>query len=131
MCSITTNATVDGQLKGIGASDTRMIERRLSTFAGEANENTPGGLDTPDTHMMRMPEELREIRKKRVGRHRVYYKGHHSQCSYHAFYIKIFKKKGVDQEDNKVFQERLERALAEPTTRTLPDPTQPTAGPNT
>ena len=104
-----------------------MVEKRLFTFAGDANENTSGGLDTPDTHMMRMPEELRDIRKKRIGRHRVYYRGHHRQCSYHTFYIKAFKKDDVDREDDRLFQERLKRALIEPIMRTLPDPTQAAA----
>jgi hypothetical protein len=105
-----------------------MVEKRLSTMAGEANENTSGGLDTPDTHMRRMPADLREIRKKRVGRHRVYYTGHHRQCSYQSFYIKVFKKGDEDREDDRLFQDRLRRALGESVARTLPDPTQPPAG---
>ena len=126
MCSITTNATVDSQLKQIGRSDTRMVEKRLSKMAGEANTTTSGGLDTLDTHMMRMPAELREARKKRIGRHRVYYIGHHQQCSYRCFYIKVNKKKGVDDEDDASFQEKLKSALTDPTSRTLQDPTKPT-----
>lgn len=128
MCSITTNATVDGLLRAVGASDRRMIEERLGRMAGEANVNASGGLDSPDTLMKRMPEDLREVRKKRIGRHRVYYTGFHRLCSYQSFYIKLFKKDDVDREDDRGFQQRLRRALAEPTARTLPDPTAP---PNT
>lgn len=124
MCSITTNATVDSLLRRIGTSDTRMVEKRLSTMAGEANVTTPGGLDTPETHLRRMPEDLREIRKKRIGRHRVYYTGHHHLCAYKTFYLKAFKKDDVEREDDRAFQERLRRALVEPVARTLPDPTQ-------
>ncbi len=125
MCSITTNTTFDAGLKAVGASDTRMIEKRLSQMAGEANVNMSGGLDTPDTRLMRMPEELRDIRKKRIGRHRVYYNGFHTQCSYQSFYLKAFKKNDVDREDDSGFQERLKRALLDPPMRRLPDPTQP------
>lgn len=125
MCSITTNATVDGQLQQAGRSDARMIEKRLSTMAGDANTTTSGGLDTLDTHMMRMPTELRDARKKRIGRHRIYYIGHHHQCSYQCFYIKVNKRAGVDDDDNASFQEKLKSALTDPVSRTLPDPTKP------
>ncbi|HZG52771.1 MAG TPA: hypothetical protein VEZ40_11610 [Pyrinomonadaceae bacterium] len=102
-----------------------MIEKRLSRMAGDANTTTSGGLDTLDTHMMRMPAELHDARKKRIGRHRVYYIGHHHQCSYQCFYIKVNKKKGVDDEDDASFQEKLKSALTEPALRTLSDPTKP------
>lgn len=125
MCSITINATVEEQLIGIGRRDKDMVEGRLGRMAGEANVNSSGGLDTPDTHMRRMPAALRDARKKRIGRHRVYYTGFHVQCTYRSFYIKANKKDDVDREDDRSFQDILIRALADPPVRTLPDPTQP------
>jgi hypothetical protein len=124
VCSITTNAAVDSQLKGLGASDARMVEKRVSRFAGEANVNASSGLDTTDTHLMRMPEELRDVRKKRIGRHRVYYTGAHYYCAFKLIFIKAFKKDKVNKEDDKAFQDTLIRALSLPVTRTLPDPTK-------
>ncbi|MCA1612591.1 MAG: hypothetical protein LC800_00250 [Acidobacteria bacterium] len=102
-----------------------MIEKRLGTMAGEANETTSGGLDIPETSMTRMPTDLRDVRKKRIGRHRVFYTGYHTLCSYRSFYLKVFKKNDRDREDDAAFQAILRHALTDPPTRTLPDPTQP------
>jgi hypothetical protein len=119
VCSITTNATVDGQLSRLEHSDDRqMIEDRLIYFAKEASTEVSGALDVAGMHDL--PADLKDIRKKRIGRHRVYYIGHHRQCSYHTFYIKEFKKSNVDRENDSSFRIKLRRALGEPPTRELP-----------
>ncbi len=118
MCSLTINKTFDEQLKEI-PSDRKMIERRLTEMAFEADLNKSGGLDATDTHIQRMPPDLKQIRKKRIGRHRVYYIGFHTQCSYTSIFIKIYKKKGVDDDDAASFQEKLSRALISPQSRLL------------
>lgn len=112
MCSILINSVVEQQLDELEASsDKDMIKKRLSQFAKDANTVTPGGLDTLDCRMKRMPDELDNVKKKRIGRHRIYYTGHHSQCSYTAIYIKMFKKSDVNREDDKKFQKTLIKAL--------------------
>jgi len=112
MCSISLNSIVDQQLNELECSDDKtMMETRLFKFADEANVNTPGALDRPASHMKRMPSFLKDIRKITVGRHRIYYTGHHKHCSYHAVYIKKFKKSGDKDDDNKKFQDKLRRAL--------------------
>lgn len=122
MCSISTNRTVDQELQQLERSDDRrMIEQRLFRFADEANATQMGVLDSLINSMRRMPDDLKDIRKIRIGRHRVYYTGYHTQCSYHTFYIKSFKKTGVNDEDDKRFQDKLRRALTEPKTSTLSD----------
>ena len=109
MCSIKINATVDDILKSKRLQkDKEMIEQRLANFAKDASPQHKGALD--GYLMKRMPSELKGIRKKRIGRHRVYYYGHHTQCCYNSFYIKVFKKKGVNDEDNKRFQKILIKA---------------------
>lgn len=116
MCSISINKTVDKQLDQLQRANSRdktMIEKRLFGFADEANSERRGSLDASDKKLKRMPPGLENVRKIRIGRHRVYYVGSHWQCSYKAFYIKMFKKSDVDQEDSRRFQERLLRALAE------------------
>lgn len=126
MCSISTNATMDEQLRDLErSSDRDMVERRLFQFASEANADNSGGLDNPTLVMKRMPEDLREVRKIRIGRHRVYFTGSHRQCSYRAFYIKPNKKKGVSDEDDSKHQRKLSAALREPATRALEIPTKP------
>ncbi len=118
MCSITTNVTVDKQLKELERSGNReMIERRLIEFAKEASPERSGGLDVAG--MKDFPNDLRQVRKKQIGRHRVYFTGHHKQCSYHVFYIKEFKRTGVDDDSTQKFQDKLRRVLTEVSTRKL------------
>ncbi len=118
MCSITTNATVDQQLEHLELSNNRqMIEKRLIDFAREASPECRGALDVAGMHGF--PADLKEVRKKQIGRHRVYYTGFHKQCNYHTFYIKEFKRTGVDDDSDRHFQNRLRSALSLPPTRRL------------
>lgn len=120
MCLITVNATVDAQLEELKRSgDKKMIEKRLYIMADEADMGRPGGLDNPANIMKDMPPELRGARKYRIGRHRVYYTGHHNQCSYNTFYIKAFKKKGTNDEADHKFHNILKTSITTPSTRTL------------
>lgn len=115
MCSISINEIVAEQLELLQRSDDRdMIERRLFQFASEATINHPGALDLPKTHMKNMPTELQHLRKIRIGRHRIYYKGHHTDCAYETLHIKIFKKTGVNEEYDRRFQSILMSRLAQP-----------------
>jgi hypothetical protein len=120
VCSVLTNPTIDEQLASLERSgDRAMIEKRLFEFAREADVTQRGALDNPAHAMKRMPEELAGARKIRIGRHRVYFTGSHLHCSYHAFYIKEFKKTGVNDEDDRRHQKRLIRASQEGPTRTI------------
>jgi len=117
MCSVSLNSTVNKQLADLDRSnDKTMLEERLFKYAEEADVNKPGALDNPSCHMRRMPADLKEIRKISIGRHRIYFTGHHSQCSYQAIYIKKFKRTGEEDDDDKVFQGKLIRALQQPKT---------------
>ena len=69
--------------------------------------------------MKRMPPDLREARKITIGRHRVYYTGHHTQCAYLSFFIKEFKKTGVNDEDDVRFQKILVKAIGDRIIRSL------------
>ena len=120
MCSISTNETATRQLKKLERSnDKKKIERKLVLFASEADIYVSGALDNLECSMTRMPPELKGVKKKQIGRHRVYYTGHHTKCSYFAFYIKMFKKSGKDKEDDKKFQKKLIRALNEKSMRII------------
>lgn len=111
MCSMFSNSDADECLADIGTEkDKRMIERKLAQMAADANTEVQGGLDMVPP-MRRMPEDLRGVRKMTIGRHRAYYVGHHSQCSYTLFYVKAFKKSGTNDEDDSRFQRQLSQAL--------------------
>lgn len=111
---------MDNQLDELGRSDDKdMIEARLYNFAKESTVEKPSMLDSTKCHIRRMPRDLRNIRKITIGRHRVYFTGHHTQCSYTAFYIKMFKRSGENDEDNQRFQRILGFAIYEPPIRTI------------
>ena len=84
MCSININSSADETLKSLGAKDRKMIENRLIHFSEEASVENSGALDMAP--LTRFTGELKFARKKQIGRHRVYYTGFHTQCSYHAFH---------------------------------------------
>lgn len=121
MCSLKFNQTFDEVITEL-RSDGKMIEGKLKRMAFEANPTMPGLLDALDNHIKRMPDDLKDIRKRTIGRHRIFYTGHHTQCSYTFFYLKSFKKTGVDDEDDSSFQEKLKKALCSQNSRVLEEP---------
>lgn len=133
MCSITVNATFEAQLEELKRAGEKKrkktIEKRLYEMADEADVGLPGGLDNPANIMKDMPPELRAARKVRVGRHRIFYTGHHNQCSYRAFYIKINKKAGVNDEADPSFHRILRTELTAPPIHTLRPPAGSTREP--
>jgi hypothetical protein len=102
-----------------------MIERRLKELAADSEVGKPGFLDLPAHHLKDMPSDLKLMRRIRIGRHRVFYKGNYNQCSFTVFYIKIHKKKGVKDESDQLFQTLLAGVIGEPTTRLLREPEKP------
>lgn len=126
MCSIATNATADQQLNSLKSSgDDKLIENKLRDFAGNSNVHQSGILDLPKNHLYGLPSDLKHIRRIRAGRHRVFYTGHHTECSYIVFYIKAFKKKGVKDELDPRFHRVLKGVVDDPPTARLirsPDP---------
>lgn len=120
MCSISTNKTVDSQLTSLEQSaDRNMIEKRLFQMADSADITHPGGLENPALILKHMEGIFSGLKHLRVGRHRIYFMGHHTQCSYQAFYIKENKKSDKDTEGSKRFQRKLENAWADPQGRTI------------
>ena len=117
MCSLTINAVADEILTGQNAKNKAMIEKRMVVLAGEASIKNPGALD--NLGMTRMPEDLKDLKKKTVGRHRVYYLGHSTKCNYRIIYIKVFKKSGVEDDDDKAFQKMLAKVRAHPLSRAI------------
>lgn len=124
MCSVSLNETASEALNRLsrqGSNKQRMIERRLIQLAGEASTEQCGALDGTDCHFKPAPRDLAHVRKHRIGRHRVYYTGSHTQCMYHLAWVKEFKRTGVDDEDDRVFQKKLASALQKPARYRLGD----------
>ena len=127
MCSISTNSTADQQLTSLKSSgDEQRIEKKLREFAGDSTIEKSGFLDLPAHHLHGMPDDLKHIRRIRAGRHRVFYTGHHTQCAYSVFFVKLFKKKGVNDELDKHFHKVLKAVVGDPpTARTIRPPEKP------
>ena len=101
VCLISVNNTANQQLDDLEHSkDKTIIEKRLYQFAKVANKQQSGPLDSPKNRIKYMPEDLRMIRKHRIGRHRVFYIGHHTDCLYKVFFIKQFKKSDKVNHEN-------------------------------
>lgn len=135
MCLITVNSEVEKQLATLKRSGDKMdVEDKLKRLATEANTTQSGALDTPDCllHGKGWSGDLANVRRKRVGRHRVFFVGHHTRCSYQTLYIKMYKKKGVEDENDASFQGQIERLLGKPLARTLnPEPAEASNEPST
>jgi hypothetical protein len=114
-------------LDDLGGKDAGMIKKRLSELAAAADKATAGHLDAPQHHMKDMPADLQHIRKMTIGRHRVYWEGHHTDCSYRLCYVKTFKKKGTDDEHDQRFQRKLSGAFGASGDKPL-IPVQPECG---
>ncbi len=126
MCSIATNTTADQQLTSLKSSgDDTLIENKLRDFAGNSNVRQSGILDLPKYHLRDMPNDLKHIRRIRAGRHRVFYTGYHTHCAYNVFYIKEFKKKGVNDEHDSHFHKVLKNVVDDPPTARVIRPPDP------
>jgi len=126
VCSLNLNSVINEQIESSG-NQRASIEKKLEGLAFGANRDEPGLLDMPDTHRKRMPGDLREVRKHRVGYHRLYYSGRHTNCYYDACYLLIHKKgdNQAELDDDKRFQEHLINALADKIpARVLEDPVE-------
>lgn len=123
VCSLTFNTTAEEQLARLERSaDRDFVEGRLKDYAFEASVEIAGALDNPTCHMKGMPQDLKDIRKVKVGRHRVYFTGHHSKCTYDIRFIKVHKKDDKLEENRRSFQETLKRMIDAPVVRELKQP---------
>lgn len=125
MCSLILNKTSNDQLDSLQGERT-LLEKKIIKRAFGANLATQGLLDAPNTHLRQMPDDLTHIRKETIGRHRIYYFGHHSDCSYTVFYIKLFKKSdnAAQDDNNPQFHNKLRTGLSSPPTTEILDPNE-------
>jgi hypothetical protein len=123
VCSLTLNKTSKESIDSLRGESEAFI-KKIRNRAFGAKIATQGLLDAPNTHLRHFPNDLRHVRKETIGRHRVYYFGHHTDCSYTVFYIKLNKRgdSWAQDDDNPQFQDKLRIALASETAVTYPDP---------
>jgi hypothetical protein len=112
------NATADAQLTSL-PQDKEALEKKLFNFAADSDIGRSGFLDLPARHLSGMPSDLTHIRRVRTGRHRVFYTGNFNQCSFNVFYIKKFKRTGVEDENDTRFHRILRGVVDESPVRTI------------
>ena len=111
----------------LGRNQAQKHEEELARLADEDSIASPDGLHGTLEPILSWlhDDELRGLRKKRLGRHRAFFAGRHTDCHYRLFYLKMYKREETDREEDKVFQSKILRALSPPETRTLEPPPQP------
>ena len=109
-CQLHIRKAANDALQRLPQRDARLCVDHMTRLA--ADESCP--LDLPQRHIKRLPDDLRQIRKLKKGRHRLYYTGHATQCNYFLCHLKTFKRSGVEDDDSMEFQNRLRAALSAP-----------------
>ena len=84
----------------------------------DAHEESTSTSGAYDIRLYRVPQwnklpEIKNLMKLRIGRHRAYSLGHHSECSYTIVFVKPFKRDEQDSPESKVFQKMLIRKIME------------------
>lgn len=127
MCSLSSNKLCDDELNMLGSKAAKKHEDELSRLAADDTIERADGLDGTLEPILSWlhDEELRGLRKKRIGRHRAFFVGHHTQCHYRLFYLKMNKKEEADREEDKAFQAKILKVLGQPETRLLLPAQQP------
>lgn len=136
MCSLTITNSLANQLDQLGNNQAPFIRDNMVRRAHAAKVDLPGVLDGQDTHLKSgFAQDLKDngVRYERVGRHRVYFFGHHTGCNYTAFYVKAFKRKeNKEVDDNSpAFHTVLRKALKGSNAEVVADPYVPVAFPDT
>jgi len=116
-CKVLVLANAHEQLDGLRPTERDFIVRRMTHFAAEPGHPLDG-----IRPMKRLTLVVNPIRKLTVGRHRLFFTGKGSECTYRLAWVKVYKRSGVDNEDDPSFQRKLIQALARPATGILPPP---------
>ena len=120
MCSLTITAPADGFLNE-DKKVKKQIEKNMIGYAKNSTVQRKGALD--DIHpTARWDGELKEVKKKRVGRHRVYFIGFHTRCTYKIVHVKVWKKTDVDEEDDPNFKRYISKVMNAGVSRTIAPP---------
>jgi hypothetical protein len=122
VCSVVSNGAAEEGFAALErCGDREMCERRLVEMASADTVAQASGLELSLelVSSWRHNEILRSVRRYRIGYHRVFVLGRHTDCQYKVCFIKVSKKRERDPEENWQFQNRVLRALEDPARRTL------------
>lgn len=125
MCQLESNSTADDGFTQIRRTGDKIdYEMRLAQMASEDSIRHANGLHSllePVLSWWGNPI-LQSIRKVRIGRHRAYIQGRHTDCRYLVVYIKVHKRDEERREEDARFQGIILRAFRGEATRVLDPP---------
>ena len=113
-------------IASLGREQQRRLEQNLFSMAADANLTKLGPFDQAECSLRGYTGDLEQVRRRRWGRHRIFFHGSHTDCHYHVFYLKRFKTDDREQEHDKAFKKRLRRALDVTEYRLLVSPEEET-----
>lgn len=128
MCLMLTNLTAEAALERIGGKEKERCEQRLARYAAAADVDRKEGMELLINTVADWAkiDELRGVRKLRIGRHRFYITGKHTDCRYSLCFVLVSKRAKDDQPWTKRFQEMIKTAVADnDVARVLETPVEP------
>jgi hypothetical protein len=129
MCELWVNHPTDEGLSRL--ADKAQIEAKYHKLADDDKVDKAAGLELllKNVDDWSKISDLKGIRKRDCGRHRLYFEGRHSDCKYTIIFVLCFKKTSEDKPDSKKFQNMIRKALDD--TESPRQITLPTRGPMT
>ena len=121
MCILESNAVADRGFDAMGTRDKAKFEQRCAKLADLDSVSYTNGLSllVHSVSDWSMLPELRAVRKLRIGRHRFYFLGKHTDCRYTVVFVLPNKREEDDKPETYGFQRRIFDALREPASRVI------------
>lgn len=115
MCSLHCNKTADKSLQQIRQAGDKNAEGRLAKLADDDSTQQAKGLGLLFKTVSDWAKDdvLSTVKKYRSGRHRYYFTGHYTECRYLLQFILVNKKDAEDKPDQKWFQNKVLKAVAD------------------
>lgn len=113
MCKLLISPTANERLDSFRGKNRVKIEKRLLELAGDDNVSQQNGMGKklyPIDHWSGL--DISHIRKLKIGSHRYYVEGRHTDCKYIVQEMLVFKREEEDVPWTKPYQNRIRKALA-------------------
>ena len=115
MCELRSNESGNEGLDQLRKSGETKFVKKLVKLANDDSVTAQNGLSLflePILSWQHDPN-LRQVRKYRIGNHRVYVLGQHTDCRYTLVYVKVNKRANENREEWPEFKNKILRSLRE------------------
>jgi hypothetical protein len=114
VCELVFTRTALGQLEDKRqASHRAKLEPKLRRFAEDGSRTAKSFFDYRGRTLKDMPQELRHVKKLRIGRHRIYFRGASRDCRYRIGWINYTDQHDKDQIEQASFRQKLAKSFGE------------------